>query len=138
MVQIDIRYEGQLRCHAVHGPSGTELTSDAPVDNRGRGASFSPTDLLATALGTCMLTIMGIRSQERGYAIEGTHVTVHKHMSQSGPRRVIKLDVHVRVAGAGRLSEDDRRVLVDAALTCPVRLSIHEGIEVPVGFEWSA
>jgi len=87
MVQIEIAYLGQLRCSAKHGPSATQLVTDAPVDNQGRGESFSPTDLVATALGTCMLTLMGIRAQERSWALDGTQVSVKKHM-QPSPRRI--------------------------------------------------
>ena len=76
MVRIDIQYEGDLHCSAVHGPSGRTLDTDAPVDNHGRGSSFSPTDLLATSLGCCMATVMGILANERGYRLEGTSISV--------------------------------------------------------------
>jgi putative redox protein len=137
MVQIDVAYLGQLRCNAKHGPSAMTLTTDAPVDNQGRGEAFSPTDLVAAALGTCMLTVMGIRARERGWSIEGTELSVKKHMSATGPRRITQLEVHVRVPRAQELALPDRAVLEHAARTCPVRLSIHEGIEVPLRFEWA-
>jgi putative redox protein len=85
MVPFTITYLGELRCEAVHGPSGTKLLSDAPVDNHGRGESFSPTDLLATAFGTCMLTVMGIAAKRDGVRLEGTGVQLEKHMRP--PRR---------------------------------------------------
>jgi putative redox protein len=138
MVEIDVAYRGQLRCTAKHGPSGMTLTTDAPVDNKGRGEAFSPTDLLATALGSCMLTIMGIRGQERAYPLDGVRAVVKKHMSQSGPRRVAKLEVNISVPDGERLSLADRQLLEQAAHTCPVRLSILEAIEVPVTFTWRA
>jgi putative redox protein len=137
MVQIEVAYLGQLRCSAQHGPSGITLTTDPPVDNKGRGESFSPTDLVATALGTCMLTLMGIRASERGWALDGTQLSVKKHMTQSGPRRIQTLDVSIRVPGGAQLSAEARGVLEHAAHTCPVRLSILEAISVPVRFEWA-
>jgi putative redox protein len=137
MVQIEVAYLGQLRCSAQHGPSGVTLTTDAPVDNKGRGESFSPTDLVATALGTCMLTLMGIRASEQGWVLDGTRLSVKKHMTQSAPRRIQTLEVSIRVPGAARLSAEARGVLEHAAHTCPVRLSILEAISVPVSFEWA-
>lgn len=136
MVRIDVRYEGGLRCHAVHGPSGETLATDAPVDNKGRGESFSPTDLVATALGTCMVTIMGIVADRHGWNIDGTSVTVGKDMTSEGPRRIARLGVVIEAPG--RLDEDARRTLETAAHTCPVRLSILPAIDVPVEFRWSA
>jgi len=137
MVQIEVAYLGQLRCSAKHGPSGMTLTTDAPLDNKGRGEAFSPTDLLATALGSCMLTLMGIRAQERGWGLDGTQLSVQKHMTQSGPRRVQKLEVAIRVPQAAELDAQARALLEHAAHTCPVRLSILEAIEVPVRFDWA-
>lgn len=136
MVDIDLVYEGELRCEAVHCPSQTRLHTDAPVDNQGRGESFSPTDLVATALGSCMLTLMGIRSRKFGWNIDGSRIHVQKEMAKEPPRRIARLAVRIEVEGSSALDEAARAVLVDAALTCPVRLSIHEGIDVPVAFEW--
>ncbi|CAN5951228.1 unnamed protein product [Sphagnum jensenii] len=86
MVEVNVVYEGQLRCKATHGPSGVELLTDAPVDNQGQGASFSPTDLVGTALGTCMMTIMGMAAQRENLDLTGTKVQVIKEMAtqQSG------------------------------------------------------
>src|SRR5688572_29925250 len=128
MVQIDVVYRGQLRCVANHGPSRVELATDAPVDNHGRGESFSPTDLMATALGTCMLTTMAIRTRVRGYALEGMTAEVKKHMSSEGPRRIVKLEVQIEVPNAASLGPSDRDALQDAAHTCPVRLSLLHAI----------
>ena len=91
MVRIEIRYDGELACRAVHGPSGTTISTDAPVDNQGRGLSFSPTDLVATALGTCMATIMGIVARRHDWRIEGMHVQVDKEMTGELPRRIARL-----------------------------------------------
>jgi putative redox protein len=136
MVQIDVRYEGGLRCHAVHGPSGRELATDAPVDNHGRGESFSPTDLVATALGTCMATIMGIVADRNGWNIDGTSMRIAKEMTSEAPRRIRRLTVEIESSAA--LDAESRRTLEEAAHTCPVRLSILPAIEVPVEFRWGA
>src|SRR5262245_63925363 len=96
-VEIDVVYEGQLRCVATHGPSGTKLTTDAPVDNHGKGESFSPTDLVATALGTCVMTLMGIVAQRNNLDIAGTKVHVVKEMIQQPVRRIGALRVTVTV-----------------------------------------
>ena len=85
MVSIQLEYQGDLHCRAVHGPSGTELSTDAPKDNQGKGESFSPTDLVATALGACMLTIMGIQARTLGINIDGTTATVDKEMTATPP-----------------------------------------------------
>jgi putative redox protein len=135
MVDIDVAYQGELRCHAVHRPSQTELSTDAPVDNRGRGELFSPTDLLATALGTCMLTLMGIRARDRQWDIEGTQLHVKKTMTTTAPRKVARLEIRLWIPNAS-LDDEARGVLEEAAHTCPVRLSIAESIEVPVVFGW--
>lgn len=134
MVKIDVRYEGGLRCQAKHEPSGRELATDAPVDNHGRGESFSPTDLVATALGTCMATIMGIVADRNGWNIDGTTMTIAKDMTTEGPRRIRQLGVVVE--GPGGLGVDAQQALEEAAHNCPVRLSILPAIEVPVEFRW--
>jgi putative redox protein len=133
-----VRYEGGLRCAARHGPSGATLQSDAPLDNHGRGEAFSPTDLLGTALATCMLTVMGIAAQRRSWNIDGSAARVIKEMTQSPPRRVERLTVTVDVpsAVANKLSAEARAELEQAAHTCPVRLSLHPQIDVPVTFRW--
>lgn len=134
MVQIHLRYTGQLRCEATHGPSGTGVLTDAPVDNQGRGESFSPTDLVATALGSCMLTIMGIAAEKRGWDIAGAEVTVTKHMLADPTRRIAKLEVDMRVPGS--FTEEERAVLERAARSCPVGESISERTEVALDIAW--
>jgi putative redox protein len=136
MVAIEIAYLGQLRCQAQHMPSGTRLITDAPVDNHGRGESFSPTDLVATALGTCMLTIMGIVAERDGLDLSGTTVTVAKEMVMSPVRRIGRLSVDIHVPAA--LSEQDQQRLKTAALTCPVHKSLHPDIEAPVTLRFGA
>ncbi|MBI5434565.1 MAG: OsmC family protein [Planctomycetes bacterium] len=136
MVHIEVRYEGGLRCRAVHGPSGVELVTDAPVDNQGKGESFSPTDLCATALGACMLTIMGIVAERHGWDLRGTRVSVEKHMVSQPVRRIGKLEVVIRVPG--EFEPAARAALEKAALTCPVHQSLDHAIEIPLRFEWGA
>ena len=112
-VEIDVVYEGQLRCRATDGPSRAQLTTDAPVDNHGKGESFSPTDLVATALGTCMTTLMGIVADRNKLDIAGTKVHVIKEMVQEPVRRIGTLRVAIRVPAekGARLSADDRKKL---------------------------
>src|SRR5436853_7734149 len=93
MIQIDITYQGQLRCQSTHQPSGTKLVTDAPADNMGKGESFSPTDLVATALATCMMTTMGIVAQRKGWELKGTKVRVTKEMIATPTRRIARLAV---------------------------------------------
>src|SRR5450432_2113448 len=95
MVNISIRYAGDLHCAATHGPSQTEIATDAPVDNKGKGASFSPTDLVATALGSCMATTVGIVASEHGVDVKGMTVKVGKEMSKDAPRRIVALPSEV-------------------------------------------
>ncbi|MCP5557715.1 MAG: OsmC family protein [Verrucomicrobiaceae bacterium] len=135
MVPISVRYEGELRCAAIHGPSDQALVTDAPVDNHGRGESFSPTDLVATALATCMATVIGIKAQQKGLDVTGMTVTVEKHMSQDSPRRIERLPLVITLP----LPEDhpDRRLLEATALACPVHHSVHPDIDKPVTFIWN-
>lgn len=131
MVTITARYDGDLSCTATHGPSTATLRTDAPKDNEGQGRYFSPTDLVGTALGTCMLTIMGIVARRNGIAIEGATVTVQKHMN-SNPRRIGRLPVEIRVPG--RLTAEQRQKLEAAAKGCPVHASLHPDIDAPLTF----
>lgn len=134
MVEITATYEGQLHCSAKHGPSGSTLSTDAPKDNMGKGESFSPTDLVATALGTCMLTTMGIVAQRHNLDMTGATVRVEKHMTTSGPRKIARLPVEIRVPKT--FSDEDRQRLENAALTCPVHKSLGHEVDSPVSFAW--
>ena len=136
MVRIDATYEGDLHTVCRHGPSGAELATDAPVDNEGRGAAFSPTDLLATALGSCMLTVMGILARRRGWAMEGASVAVEKHMATEPVRRVGR--VVLRFEMPAGIPGEARKPLERAAHTCPVHKSLHPDIEVDVAFAWAS
>ena len=136
MVSIEITYQGNLRAQSTHGPSGTQLITDAPLDNQGKGESFSPTDLVATALGSCMLTIMGIVAERHGWDLVGAKARVVKHMVAQPVRRIGKLEVLLSIPG--EWDEKAREVLRRAALSCPVHASMHPEMELPVSFEFGA
>ena len=133
MVSIALEYQGDLHCKAVHGPSGMEMTTDAPKDNQGRGESFSPTDLVATALGSCMLTVMGIMARTLDVDMAGATATVEKEMSPP-PRRIARLAVTIHMPGG--VSEENRLKLERAAHTCPVHKSLHPDVEMPIHLIW--
>ena len=132
MVEIEVEYAGGLRCEARHGPSGATLSTDAPRDNQGLGESFSPTDLLATALATCMLTVMGIVAKKNGWNLDGARARVEKHMVADPLRRIGRAPVKIDMPRG--LPKDSRPVLEKAALTCPVHLSVNPAIDRPVSF----
>lgn len=134
MVTIQFEYQGDLHCRAIHGPSGSELNTDAPKDNQGRGEGFSPTDLVATALGTCMLTVMGIAARTLNIDIAGATATVEKEMTAAPPRRIERLTVRIRVPQS--ISAENRQKLERAAHTCPVHKSLHPDIQTPIEFTW--
>ena len=134
MVEISIVYEGNLRCSSIHQPSGTTLITDAPVDNHGNGKSFSPTDLVATALGTCMLTTMGIVAAIIQKDLTGTRITVRKIMTTERPRRIAALPVTMDIPIS--LDEEHKQKLIKAAMECPVKQSLLPDIQVPIDFQW--
>lgn len=136
MVQIDATYLGELRCSATHAPSGNVLTTDAPKDNHGLGEAFSPTDLLATALGTCMLTIMGISARKHGLDLAGAAVRVIKEMAPPAtpPRRVARLTVTFTLPA--HLSPEQRTALENAAKSCPVHHSLHPDLVTDLTFNY--
>lgn len=134
MVTITARYEGDLSTTATHGPSGATIRTDAPKDNEGQGRFFSPTDLVASALGSCMLTIMGIVARRHELDIRGTTVKVEKEMNLN-PRRIGKLSVVIRVPGI--LTAEQKQLLENAAHNCPVHKSMHPDVAMPIRFEWS-
>src|ERR1044071_2687095 len=133
MVQIAIEYTGELHCRAVHGPSANELDTDAPLDNQGKGEAFSPTDLVATALGTCIATTMGIVAQREGVDLRGMTVKVSKEMAND-PRRIGRLTTEVHIP----LPSDHpkRELLEQTALGCPVHRSLPLEMERPTTFFW--
>lgn len=120
-------YQGNLRTEAEHLKSGTKIVTDAPTDNNGKGEAFSPTDLVATALGSCMMTIMGIAARNHEIDMDGTELTVNKVM-ESDPRRIGKIEI-VMTLPANDYSKKERKILEAAAHGCPVGNTIKEGIE---------
>lgn len=127
MTKMQVSYLGNLRTEAVHLDSGTKILTDAPKDNQGQGEAFSPTDLLASSLASCMLTIMGIRARTHQLKIEGTSCEVEKIM-QASPRKVAEIKVTVKLRGQ-TLSAEQLKMLEEAALTCPVFLSLDSAIK---------
>lgn len=130
----NVVYVGSLNTRAVHTRSGVDIITDAPPDNQGLGASFSPTDLLATSLASCMLTVMGIKARDKAWDIDGTVAEVVKEMA-SGPRRVAAVRVRIVFKNAV-LSDSERKLLEKTALTCPVAQSLHPDLEQDVSFVW--
>lgn len=133
MVQISIEYTGQLHCNATHGPSGTALATDAPTDNLGKGESFSPTDLVATALGTCIATTMAIVAERHGIDLKGMTVQVTKEMAEA-PRRIARLTTQVHVPLPA--DHPQRELLEKTGLGCPVHRSLPAAMERPTKFFW--
>ncbi|MEQ8767797.1 MAG: OsmC family protein [Planctomycetota bacterium] len=132
MVEITVVYQGSLHTEATHGPSSRQLETDAPKDNEGRGESFSPTDLVATALGSCMLTVMGIVALRRNWPLEGASVRVEKHMVADPVRRIGKLVAEFKMPAA--LDNQARHALERAAHTCPVHQSLHPDVVKDIRF----
>lgn len=130
-----IIYKGGLRTEMTHLQSGTIVETDAPTDNNGKGERFSPTDLVATALGSCMLTIMGIASNTHTISIDGTEVEITKIMTPP-PRRIGEIIVKLTMKGQDSYSDKERKILENAALTCPVYLTLHEDVKKTVEFVW--
>ena len=130
----EIIYKGSLRTAAKHLQSNTIIETDAPTDNQGKGERFSPTDLLATSLGSCMLTIMGIKARDMNISLDGTEVCIQKNM-KAEPRRVGGIDVQFNFPPLN-LNDKEKAILERAALTCPVAKSIHPDIEMNVEFNW--
>ena len=137
-VEIDIRYDGELHCLATHAPSATVLATDAPIDNMGKGESFSPTDLLATSLGTCMATTMGMAARRNGWNIDGVSLRVQKEMTKQPPRRVERLAVSFQIPERVRsgLDANAKQALEQVARTCPVALSLSPSIEIALQLDW--
>ncbi len=133
-VRVDITYDGDLRCKATHEPSSTSLSTDAPKDNQGLGASFSPTDLVGTALGTCMLTTMAIAARNRGLAMDGAHATVDKEMVADPKRRIGRLVVKIGLPKA--LDAEARSYLEHVAHHCPVAQTISDRTTVDLTFSY--
>ncbi len=130
-----IVYDGNLRTIATHLQSGTVVETDAPADNQGKGERFSPTDLVATALGTCMMTIMGIKARDMNIDLVNTKIDIRKIM-KSDPRRIGGIDLTFSFPAGLHLTDKEKTILERSAHTCPVMFSIHPEVEVKVVFEW--
>ncbi len=135
MVSLTTTYEGQLRCRAEHGPSHTTLITDAPVDNQGKGESFSPTDLVGVALGSCMMTIMGIAAQRHGIELVGMQAETVKEMSKDSPRRIASLRTRLTIPLPA--DHPQRSLLEQAAHACPVHKSLSPEIDAAIEFVWA-
>ncbi|OYU94723.1 MAG: osmotically inducible protein OsmC [Bacteroidetes bacterium B1(2017)] len=123
MATSELIYEGELRCKATHLQSDSIIVTDAPTDNQGKGQAFSPTDLLATSLGVCMLTIMGIEANKHNVNIDGAKISITKYMGTE-PRRVIKIGVEAQIPNRN-LSDRQKAALIEAGINCPVAKSLH-------------
>lgn len=121
-------YLTDLRAQAEHLASGNTIITDAPVDNHGKGQAFSPTDLAATSLGSCMLTVLGIYAQANGIVMDGSEAGITKIMSKEGPRRIVGIDVDLKIRTTEKMDEKQRTILERVARTCPVSLSLHPDI----------
>ncbi len=133
MATSNITYVGDLRTVCIHLQSGTQILTDAPTDNHGKGEAFSPTDLVATALGSCMVSIMGIKSKDLDVDLKDSTVSITKIM-QAEPRKIAKIEVILNMSI--ETSEKNKTILERAAMTCPVLLSLHPDIEKDVVFNW--
>ncbi|MAQ43469.1 MAG: osmotically inducible protein OsmC [Candidatus Marinimicrobia bacterium] len=133
MSDIKIVYNGDLRTQITHSQSGDVIITDAPIDNNGKGEAFSPTDLFASSLGSCMLTIMGITAQTHGLNIDGSTVNINKIMG-TNPRRVSAIDIIINING--KLNEKDKKILQKAAEHCPVSKSIHPDLDEKITFNF--
>ena len=129
-----IIYEGNLRTRATHLYSGTEILTDAPLDNQGLAQAFSPTDLVATALGSCIASIMGIKAREMNLNIKGTTLHVNKIMA-SDPRRIVEVEVQIKFP-ANQFSDKEKAIFENAAKHCPVAKSLHPDIIQQIDFTW--
>lgn len=134
MPTISTIYKGDLRCESTHVKSGNILLTDAPTDNNGKGEAFSPTDTLAAALGTCMVTIMGIKASDMNLNITGTKIDITKIMEQS-PRRVGEIVIEIVVANS-IMDDKQKHILETSALNCPVAKSVHPDLIQTVSFKY--
>jgi uncharacterized OsmC-like protein len=133
-MQYKVSYEGDLRTEATHLASGSQILTDAPIDNQGQGRYFSPTDLASVSLASCMMTILGITVREHAIAVESMEATVTKTMA-SNPRRIGGIKIHLRIHAVD-LEERKKLILEKAARTCPVALSLHPEIHQDISFEY--
>lgn len=129
-----VTYLGDLRTSSIHIQSGSEIISDAPVDNNGKGEAFSPTDTVANALASCMMTIMGIKARDLNVDLKGSSAAVTKIMNAE-PRRIGAIEIVFEMLGVE--DQKSRTILERAAVTCPVHLSLNDAIEKRITFNWN-
>ncbi len=134
MSTANVVYQGDLRVKSTHIASGGFIVTDAPVDNHGKGEAFSPTDLVAAALGNCMLTVMGIKAHHSGWNIDNTLVEITKVMGTE-PRRITQIDAFITFP-SGNFDDKTKAVLEHTALTCPVSKSLHPDLIQNITFTW--
>lgn len=134
MPTIKTIYQGELRTLATHVKSGKQIITDAPTDNCGKGESFSPTDMVATALGSCMLTIIGIAADAHGFSIKDTEVEITKIMG-TNPRRIIEIVLDFKFP-PNNYSEKEKRIIEESARTCPVAKSVHPDLKQTISFNY--
>jgi putative redox protein len=141
MPTIQINYAGDLRTEDTHLQSGTTIQTDAPTDNQGRGEAFSPTDLIANALGTCILTTMAIFAKRDGIELAGSEATVTKVMSSEPPRRIARIEIEMTLrthtADSTPITDAQKTKLERIAHTCPVAISLHPDLEQAVAVTWA-
>jgi len=130
-----VTYESNLRTTCLHLQSGSAIETDAPTDNKGKGERFSPTDLIATGLGACMITTMGIKAESMDIALDGAQVEVTKIM-KSDPRRIGKIITHITMPEGLGLEDKNKEILERVARTCPVERSLHPEVELEISFDW--
>ncbi len=136
MPTVQTTYLGDLRTEAVHLQSGTRILTDAPTDNTGKGEAFSPTDLTATSLGSCIITTMGIVARRDGIELTTGELTITKVMSKDAPRRIVRIEVDIMMPPSEAYTEVFRAKMEHTAQTCPVALSLHPDLEQVIRFEW--
>ncbi len=136
MTTVETIYLGELRTEATHVQSGNKIITDAPTDNQGRGEYFSPTDLVATSLGSCMITVMGIAARTHNFNIDGTKLMITKVMTQEPPRRIAEIIVELTFP-AGNYSEKEKKILEYVVKTCPVALSLHPDVKQNIKLNYS-
>lgn len=136
MITSKINYLGGLRTEAEHLKSGEKIVSDAPVDNNGKGEAFSPTDLAATSLGACAITVMSIAAEKSGHDFKGSEIEITKIMSADAPRRIVKVKVDFDLETSSKLSQEEKARYERVGRTCPVSLSLHPDIEQEMNFNW--
>lgn len=133
MVKMTVTYQGEKHCEVLHGPSNSQIATDAPKDNNGKGEAFSPTDLVGAATGSCILTIMAMAAEKEGLDFTGAQVSVEKEMT-THPRRIGKLTIALHLPATVPVSS--RKNLEQIGLNCPVKLSLHPDVQLPIVFHY--